>query len=558
MRIRELMTSDSFDELNERNLAKFLSLNPDCATIFGRHDPYDRHMPDGSFRRIEGSLDLLATWCREAETVASREDLSHDQLVSLDVLRYTEASYRFSVEDYPLWRMRPEALENPGAAFLMMLVREYAPLPERLESMAHRIGEIPRYLEEFRGRFQGRRPVRIWTECALDSCRGFGATLETVLKLAERETTGATRATMARNVALASEEVASHEIWLSDIMDDAVDNFAMGEERYAKMLRIRGIGLTPGELLVMAEESLAEFRSKRGQVAGRLTESGKVEDARKVVESNGPADMDEVLRRTEDAVERAKEFIVANDMMTIPQDSKVHVMMTPDFLEGATPTAATYLPAVFEKSPETVYLVTAMRDPHRMRSTWNYAAIESTAVHEAYPGHHHQGEMSNAKPWMHQLPHITYSTDTLSPPYESQEGWATYSEELMHERGFLGTDMHAFSMLDYAIWTACRVLNEVKLFCGLATVDEMVDNMVRETGCPRASAVTDVVGFSNMPGYGICYLLGRRSIKTLKRDLQKRQGGAFSEKRFHDVVALNGNLPYHLLEREVLAEMENH
>ena len=551
------MTSYSFDELNERNLGRFLSLNPDCATIFGKHDPYDRHMPDGGFGRIEGSLDLLATWRRDAETVASREDLSNDQRVSLDVLRYTEASYRFAVEDYPLWKMRPEALENPGAAFLMMLVREYAPMPDRLEAMAHRIGEIPRYLDEFRGRFRGQGPVRIWTECALDSCKGFGATLETVLRLAEKETSGATRSLMVKNVALAKEEVGLHERWLSEIMDDAVEDFAMGEEKYAKMLRIRGVKLTPKELLGMAEESLAEFRSQRRQVAGRLAESGTLEDARRAVESSGPADMEEVLKRTEDAVERAKEFIMANDMMTIPQDSKVHVMRTPDFLEGATPTAATYLPAVFERSPETVYLVTAMKNPDQMRSTWNYAAIESTAVHEAYPGHHHQGEMSNAKPWMHQLPHITYSADTLSPPYESQEGWATYSEELMHERGFLGTDRHAFSMLDYAIWTACRVLNEVKLYCGLATVDEMVDNMVRETGCPRASAVTDVVGFSNMPGYGICYLLGRRSIKTLKRDLQRRQGGAFSEKKFHDIFALNGNLPYHLLEREVLTAMDS-
>lgn len=551
------MTSESFDELSERNLARFLSLNPDCATIFGKHDPYDRHMPDGGFRRIERSMSLLAAWRRDAERVAAREDLSNDQRVSLDVLRYTEASYRFAVEDYPLWKMRPEALENPGAALLMMLVREYAPLPIRLESMAHRIGEIPRYLDEFRGRFRGNRPVRAWTECAVDSCRGFGATLDIVLRLTE-ETGGPARPLMTKNVALAKEEIKLHEKWLEGLMHDSVEDFAMGEDKYAKMLRIRGIELTVDELLAMAEESIAEFRSQRNEVAGRLSESGRVEDARKVVEANSPKDMDEVLARTKDAVNRAKEFIVADDMMTIPADSKVHVMMTPDCLEGATPTAATYLPAIFEEIQETVYLVTAMKNPEQMKSTWNYAAIENTAVHEAYPGHHHQGEMSNAKPWMHQLPHITYSADTLSPPYESQEGWATYSEELMHERGFLGTDRHAFSMLDYAIWTACRVLNEVKLHCGLATIDEMVDNMVRETGCPRASAVTDVVGFSNMPGYGICYLLGRRSIKALKREMQKHQGGTFSEKRFHDAVALNGNLPYHLLEREVRAALKRH
>ena len=39
------MTSRAFDELNEAMLRRALEINPDSATICGKHDPYDRHLP---------------------------------------------------------------------------------------------------------------------------------------------------------------------------------------------------------------------------------------------------------------------------------------------------------------------------------------------------------------------------------------------------------------------------------------------------------------------------------------------------------------------------------
>ena len=154
---------------------------------------------------------------------------------------------------------------------------------------------------------------------------------------------------------------------------------------------------------------------------------------------------------------------------------------------------------------------------------------------------------------MHQLPHIIYAPETLSPPYESQEGWATYCEDMMREKGFLGSDCHAFTMLDYSIGPCWRLLSEVRLSCNEATIEGMIEMTVEESGFTRSFAEADIKGFSRVPGYGICYLLGRHLITKLKTDLKKEQGPQFSEKRFHDQVAENGNLPFHILEQEVRA-----
>ncbi|MEM2891642.1 MAG: DUF885 domain-containing protein [Thermoplasmata archaeon] len=545
------MASEEFDALSTRMLRRLLELNPDCATIFGMHDPYDGLLPHGGFERVAGNMALLDEWTVEAERAASSEELSRDQTVSLEVLRLTRDMYRFAIEDYPLWKMRPDALENPGSAMLIMLIREYAPLETRLRNLARRISELPRYLEEFRRRFQGSKTPEMWTRSALESCRAFPHFLRSVEALATEKADAQLAAQMSKSVAHAEEELRVHEEWLRSLLDSAVAEFAMGRQKFEKMLRIRGIGEGPDELLSLASRLMAEFRRERAEVASRMTGGGTVEDARRMVESLRPRSDDDVLERTKDAVARARDFVIRNDIVTVPLDANVIVISTPEFLLDSTATAATYLPAVFESSQDSVYLVSRVRDPSELGRTWNLPAIDNTAVHEAYPGHHLQGALSNSRPWMHQLPHIIYTPETLSPPYESQEGWATYCENMMREKGFLGTDAHAFNQLDYCLWTACRVVSEVRLSCGTATVDEIVDMFVNETGCSRDSAKSDVEAFSRMPGYGICYLLGRHRTMALKKSLLRELRADFSEKKFHDLVAQNGNLPFHLLEREV-------
>jgi len=547
--------SEALGDLNDRMLPRLLSINPDCATISGRHDPYDALLPHGGFQRIRDNLDLLDEWGKEADGIVSVEDLSREDETSIRVLDYTRKTYRFVVDDYPLWRMQPDALENVGTAMLMTLVRDYAPLASRLESMSARIGELPRFLGQFRDRFAGARTVRMWTEAALQACDAFPGFLDTVQSLSNTKGSSRSQSEMTRSIAAAKEELRTHGAWLRKMLDTSTDKFAMGRKSYAKLMKVRGIPYSPDELVELATKYLEDFREKRESISSKIIGSRSPEDARSAVESESPATIDEVVERSKVVVELARDFVLRRDLVTIPSGSKVHVMKAPEFLGGNISSAATYLPAVFEQSQDTVFLISGSDDREQLKGMWNYSAIDSTAVHEAYPGHHLQGLKSNSKPWVHQLPHMMYSPETLSPPYESQEGWALYCESMMHEKGFLKSDKHAFGYLDYSVGNACRMISEIKLECEEATVEEMVDMTVRETGYPRATAEQSVRSFSKIPGYGMCYLFGWHLVDSLKNDLRNEMGQRFSEKRFHDLVAENGNLPFYLLEPEVRSGM---
>lgn len=41
---------------------KFIEKNPQYATFFGLHDPYDRLMPYGSAKNVFESLNLIKEW----------------------------------------------------------------------------------------------------------------------------------------------------------------------------------------------------------------------------------------------------------------------------------------------------------------------------------------------------------------------------------------------------------------------------------------------------------------------------------------------------------------
>jgi uncharacterized protein (DUF885 family) len=126
-----------------------------------------------------------------------------------------------------------------------------------------------------------------------------------------------------------------------------------------------------------------------------------------------------------------------------------------------------------------------------------------------------------------------------------------YCERMMMERGFRSSLADRHAMLDFAIWRACRIIYDVRLARDETSLEKAIRLFMKETNSSRKVARDDVFGFVKTPGYGLSYLTGRQMVLDLKADLVKKLGGGFNEKRFHDLLATNGNLPFHLARRAV-------
>src|ERR1700678_858537 len=111
--------------------------HPDTATELGDHR-FDELLPDHSEAALTDErrfLDGLAARLTDLDVAALEPELRVDAaLMAGDVARRL-----FEIEELREHTWNP-LLANPGSAIYMLLAREYAPLPERLHSLAGRLG----------------------------------------------------------------------------------------------------------------------------------------------------------------------------------------------------------------------------------------------------------------------------------------------------------------------------------------------------------------------------------------------------------------------------------
>lgn len=549
------MASKSFADLNEEMLKRMLDVNPDSATAIGLHDPYDDLMPHGGVERLRRSRDILVEWRDKAAAILKSKDLSVDERMELEGLKLSVKSLDFYIDDYPLWKMYPDALDLPGSLLFIMFSREYAPFEKRAASMASRLHKTPQYLEEFRTRFRGARSVRVWTDLAILSCDQLPSFLDFIMSYSKGKVPDKTYKEIRSGVDCTKEAIGAQKDWLEHLRDGAERNFPMGRKKFAKLMKLRGFDMTPDEMLVLGEKYLKELKEERARVAGRIAPGKGVDAAKEIVMQHSPSSFEEALNATRDEMEKAKQFIVKNGLATVDLDAKLSVVETPKFLAPLLPYAALFMPSLFDERQEGEYVVTRPSNPDDLRSHLNYAAITNTAVHEAYPGHFHQGVMINKKPWMLQTPVQFASCSVTNLAAETVEGWAHYCEKMMFDHGFGASDEEAFEMLNGAIWRACRIVADVKLANGDATIEEMVDLLVRETRMPKGASEDEVKRYSHTPGQALSYLMGRHLLLQFREDTEKKHGKRFNEKLFHDLVASYAYLPFSMMRDAVESSM---
>jgi hypothetical protein len=548
------MASKKLDDLNDEMLKEYLKINPDAATSLGIHVPYDWQLPNGGFKKLEDTGELLTSWYTKAQELEASEDLSLEQKISIKNLKYAIDFHEFSLVDYPHWKMNPNAIDMPGSLFFIMLTRDYAPLDQRVSAINSRLMRLPKYLKEYESRFQDSRPVKEWTRMAITSTEQFPGFLKFIEETARGRVHDSLLEDLTKSVGAAEAAVKEHLNWLNKLLEKPGVKFSMGKRKFSKLMKLRGLGLTPEDILALGEKYLKEFKEEREGVAERIAPGKGIEGATEIVRAHSGKTFEEALKMTEDEMNGAKKFIMDHNLATVDQDARLKIVETPSFMAQLLPYAALFQPAMFDKIQEGAYIVTRPKNHKDLASNLNHAAIINTAVHEAYPGHFHQGVASNKKHWMLQLAGVA-DQDIAAVATETVEGWAHYCEKMMFDHGYEATDEAAFEMLNAAIWRACRIIADVRLAQGEATIQEMADWIVKETGMAQDSTEDEVKRYSHTPGQALSYMVGRHLILDLRKDLEKKLGNRFQEKKFHDLVAGYGYLPFPLMKEAVSSEL---
>jgi uncharacterized protein (DUF885 family) len=302
------------------------------------------------------------------------------------------------------------------------------------------------------------------------------------------------------------------------------------------MVGLRGFdGFDADAILELGWDRLHAEREARAAAAREIDPNADEATVIDRVKSDHPATFEAALDGYRDAMVRARTHLIERDLVTVPDDERIEVITTPEYLRRVIPFAAYFEPATFDREPKGIYVVTPSvdGDPDAMREH-NYASISNTSIHEAYPGHHLQLDTARRHPSLTRL---------LTDAPEFVEGWGMYSELMMREQGFDAGPRYRLIMHTDAIWRACRIILDVRMHRGEIGVDEATDFLVEQTSFERPNARAEVQWYTYRPTYPLSYLLGRTLLLGLRADEHRRLGDRFSLKGFHDTLLRNGSLP---------------
>jgi uncharacterized protein (DUF885 family) len=429
--------------------------------------------------------------------------------------------------------LNPDAFDVLGGLVFMMLARDYAPFEKRMDAIAGRLERAPKYLEEFRSRFEKSKPVKLWTEVAIESAQGIGGLFQFLLQAAKGQVSDKVYQRLSKAVGRLQPAVEEHIKWLNSLLPKSTEKWALGREKFEKLLKLRDLGMSSDKILMLGEKYLKDLKAERKRLAEQIAPGRTEQDIMKEIESDAPKTFEEALRATEDAMKEAKSFIQKKDLATVYPEDKLCVRETPAFLAPLIPFAAMNMPSKYDKPQIGVYIVTRPKDIANLGGHLNYKSIRNTAVHEAFPGHFLQGACSNRGSVIR----------VLADGIETVEGWAHYCEEMMAEKGFITDPKTKLVQVNDMIWRAVRIVVDVKLSRGEMTFDEAVEMLVNETGMSKEGATAEVRRYTQTPGYALSYLLGKHLILELKKEVKQKMGSKFDEKSFNDTVTANGYLP---------------
>ena len=170
--------------------------------------------------------------------------------------------------------------------------------------------------------------------------------------------------------------------------------------------------------------------------------------------------------------------------------------------------------------------------------------LTALTLHEAVPGHHHQGALSQELENMPDFRRNLYIS-------AFGEGWGLYSEKLGIEMGVYRSPYENFGRLSYEMWRACRLVIDTGIHSQGWSRAQAMAYLAGNTSLSRGNVRSEVDRYISWPGQALSYKLGELKIWELRHRAEEALGDDFDLREFHDVLLGNGALPLCMLENVI-------
>jgi uncharacterized protein DUF885 len=505
----------------------YLKAHPMFAVVAGRHE-YDGLLPDWSASGIGAEIRRLHA---AKDRALGLSDASLDE-----PSRFERDEFVARMDRDLFWLETAEAPFTNPAFYLDWMVdnldpspyltRNYAPLDARMRAYTKYARSVQQAAGQIRANL--RTPLaRPLLEHGLSAFKGFADFYaKDVSDVFAKVGDEAAQKEFAEANSGAAKAMRDLAVWLESQRATATARFALGPEKFAKMLvETERVPTSIAELEAAGRADLARNQQALREACSVYAPAATVQACMAKMSANKP---------TGGAVEGArmqladlKKFVQEAGFASIPGTEEALVNEAPPYNRDNF--AYIDIPGPYEKGLPAVYYIAPPDPKWSAKEQRDYlpgkADLLFTSVHEVWPGHFLQFLHSNRNPSI---------MSRLFVGYAYAEGWAHYAEEAAWDMGLGGNDQEThIGQLSNALLRNVRFLSAIGLHTRGMTVAESEKMFVEQAFSDAGTARQQSTRGTYDPAY-LNYTMGKLMIRKLRDDWSASRGGRKAWRDFHD------------------------
>jgi len=557
----------AFEKLADDYIEGLARISPVGATAIGDHSA-DERLDDVDSAARAGTR---KTFLDYRATLASidRNELSRANQIDAEILHNEIESTLFRLDTLEEWAWNPvDYVRLSGNAIYGLLARDFAPIEQRLDNVAARLEQLPRFLEQARASLQPERVPKIHAETAIQQNPGLSSIIETMILPQMDALPAATRSRLEVAIEIARDAIAEHQTWLEEeLLPRAAGDFRIGADLYDQKLAFAlNSPMSRKEIKLLAESEYQLVRKQMYGIAKQVYAGmhphtafpDDPDEAYKQVIIR--ASLEQAYRHTpprdvivdvaRQYLQQATDFVVEHDIVTMPEDP-VEIIVMPEFQRGVT---VAYLdpPGPLDDGQKAFYAVAPLPTDwtdEQVRSflrEYNLLSMQNLTIHEGVPGHYLQIALSNRYP-------SALRSVLWSGPFV--EGWAVYAERVMIDEGYLDHDplMHLINLKWYLRAVTNAIIDSAIHVDGM-TRDQAMQLMIEGGFQEEREAAGKWVRAQLTSAQLSTYFVGYQEHVTMRADVEDAWGDEFTLRRYHDQALSYGSPPVKFVRALILNE----
>ncbi len=576
----------SIDRLGRLYLELLLEEDPTGAAQFGVHGRgdhpyyYDRRMPDGTADSREAFAGKRALLQRKLASF-DRDALSRPDQIDLRILTKRVALDRMLSEELKSYENPLSWTGSLGSAFSGLVLRDYAPLDDRLVSFGERCKATPAYLEGAQATLAPDtvQPPEMEKAIALSNLQGMtreGTLFDKTLPelLASSRLDDDTRAAIKADCQAAVDAIKAFAGWFETTVAPRENGeWRLGKDLYDRKYALQlDYPLDPDELLAAAEKWM-EARSAELVSVGRKIHDDYLADelAAGTVQPAADTEDQQVVRNIftklsedrstvdtliEDSYALADSiigFVEEERLMDLPPASKLRIEDIPPHLSGVAVAMISTAPP-FEPELESVWFwdLPLLAGAEDFLKEYNRPALAVVYIHEGVPGHFVQLEYSNRAE--RTIPKVFWNGAMV-------EGWASFITSQMIEQGYTvypdepwGHDIQLMVDDKMQLRSVMNAIIDIKLQRTDWPEEEALALMVEKGFQEQAEAAGKLTRAKVSSVQLTSYFAGQYAIEQILAEYKEKLGPAFNYKDFNERLVGAGSPPFFAIREFMLGD----